>query len=735
MPRPPFPTFSLARAASLVAAAVAAVVVCAAAAGGWASTATPAAGVETAASPRLAVLVLAPYLTFEDLSPSETPALWRLAEEGAVGAMNARTADRNQPNAASGALSISASRWASAAMGASATAADISALQAANDSVLTRPVLGALGSAVRGQGGITGSLSAGNTSAWNSAAVRRPAELAAMDTSGTADSSADRSGSMQQLSGDDGIRLVVVDSPALMFADESTTMTASQSRAAHRAAVAELDETVRHLRRGAPADTFWLIVAPATVEPPGEDPVMGPAIASGRGWSGTLTSPSTHRRGIITNLDVAPTLLDALGLKVPAVMVGSAVTAQPSALPLTTRLAALSAADRSAGALDRLRNVWFTHAFVALSLAACGLAVWAIGRRSRRDASAPTPIAEKIAAPLVLLVCALPPAAWLMLLLRPQPMSVAEAATALGVATAVVLAGLLGVRRLAGAHAADRPVRAALAAPFAASVLTTVIILAEQWLGAPMRAGLLSYSVRSGWRYYGMGNEGAALAVSASIVAVGLCAELLGDSPASHMVRRLALPIVGLAVLVTAAAPFAGANAGVAVWGVVAYGVAWAAMNRVRLTARVVAVIGLVVAVAIVAFAAIDLSSGVSGSTHLGRFVSGAVSGDVVSTGEMVGRKLANNLGYFVVTTYTLLFLGMGGIFVLLRRGSASGLRRAVAPLPALRAALLGVFAGGLMALVSEDSSSVMPALMWVVAIAPALVVALSLPTARQRAE
>ena len=61
---------------------------------------------------------------------------------------------------------------------------------------------------------------------------------------------------------------------------------------------------------------------------------------------------------------------------------------------------------------------------------------------------------------------------------------------------------------------------------------------------------------------------------------------------------------MGLVVLVTAAAPFAGANAGVAVWGVVAYGIAWAAMNGVRLSWRTAGLTLLAVVVAVAALAA-----------------------------------------------------------------------------------------------------------------------------------
>ena len=44
---------------------------------------------------------------------------------------------------------------------------------------------------------------------------------------------------------------------------------------------------------------------------------LGPLVISGPGYSGYATSSSTHRRGLVTNLDITATVLDALGLRAP----------------------------------------------------------------------------------------------------------------------------------------------------------------------------------------------------------------------------------------------------------------------------------------------------------------------------------------------------------------------------------------------------------------------------------
>ena len=682
----------------------------------WAlAAARPApASAATHSRPRVVILVLAPYLTFSDLSPQATPALWKLAEDGAIGAVNARTGDPGDPNAASGALTISAGRWASVATGTPATAGDIEALQALQSGSLTRPVLGSLGRSVHAGGGRTAAVRMGPPQVGGVSDDPRPAELAAMDTSGVVDVA------LKSFSATIGPQLLVVESPGLAAAAESTPSSVAQAEAAHHAAVRELDDAVRLLRAAVPADAILMVVSPATHKSWYEDPDLGVAVVAGPGFKGELTSASTHRDGLVTTLDVAPTILAALGIERGQTMVGTAMSSRPTSSPLAQRLTGYAVADASTGIVDQLREAWFIGGFVVFALLAAALALWTIvrdgGDGTRRFASA-----------VVLLGAAVPPAAWLALFVHAHPESMTSAIVAFGSATAVTLAGLLGVQYLTGGRRRERaPLAGAVSAALAVSSLTALVILADQWLGEPLRTGLFSYSVRSGWRYYGMGNEGAALLVGASLVAIGLTVDALAGSRLHIVARRWAIPILGAVVLVTAAGPFAGANAGVVIWGIVAFATAWTAMNGVRMRPKTIAITVALVAGAVVAFAAIDLATSSGGSTHLARFAGGILSGNLSTTGELVTRKLANNLGLFAATKYTALFIGLAVVFVAMHHGSNSRLRRALEPFPALRGALLGVFIGGLLALVTEDSSSVMPALMWLAALMPALMVALA---------
>jgi hypothetical protein len=313
-------------------------------------------------------------------------------------------------------------------------------------------------------------------------------------------------------------------------------------------------------------------------------------------------------------------------------------------------------------------------------------------------------------------VLSVPAAAWIALLAARSPSSPRDAAIALGIAWLAVFAVALAVRWSAGSPTA--------LAGLAGS--TVLLILIDQWFGGPLQSGLFSYSTRAGWRYYGIGNEGSALAVGAALAGVGLACDLAVRRRWAPTLRRYAIPVVGVIVLITAAAPFAGANAGVAVWGAVAFAVAWLRMNRIPFTARTMAWTGVVVVALVGALAAVDLL-GIGGGTHIGRFFLQVAQGGS-GAGELVRRKALNNLSYVTQTPYSWLALTIALALGLERIVRPRPLATASAGFPAYSAALIGVVAGSVVALLTEDSGVVMPALMLLAGALPGLYLALREP-------
>ena len=386
-------------------------------------------------------------------------------------------------------------------------------------------------------------------------------------------------------------------------------------------------------------------------------------------------------------------------------MVGRPVFARPDDSPLAEKIAALSQMGTTAGSVDKLRDLYFTPAFAWFAVICTLIALVASFLRPRWLKTA--------AGGLLLLVLTAPPAAWVALLLARSPGSPTSAAVAFGAAWLVTFAAAVAVQRLVGA-------RAALACVAAD---TALLVMLDQWFGGPLSSGLFSYSIRAGWRYYGIGNEGSALAVAGAVAALGLATDLATGSRWEGVLRRFGIPAVGAVVLVTAAAPFAGANAGVAVWGVIAFAVAWLRINRVRFSVRSVLLLTGAVAAFVAIVVLLDAVGG-DGGTHIGRFFAGFAGGGS-GVWEMVSRKALNNVRYVTQTPYSWLALAIAAALAVGWWVRPRPLRPALEHSPAYAGALLGILAGAVVALLTEDSGIVMPALMLLAGAMPALHLAL----------
>ena len=187
--------------------------------------------------------------------------------------------------------------------------------------------------------------------------------------------------------------------------------------------------------------------------------------------------------------------------------------------------------------------------------------------------------------------------------------------------------------------------------------------------------------------------------------------------------------MVGAIVLVTAAAPFAGANAGVAVWGAIAFAVAWLRMNRIPLTARTVAWTGAVVVLLVGALAAVDLLGSRRRNAHravlppagagwIGRCGAGAAQG---AQQPRLRDADARIRGWRSPSRWP---------WASRDWSARDRSRAALSGFPAYAGALVGVVVGSVVALLTEDSGVVMPALMLLTGALPALYLALREPSA-----
>jgi len=706
-------------------------------------------------------VVLAPYLVWEDLTPTATPTLMRLAQNGAIGAANVRGRVRGPggvPSPTESALGISAGAWALPPLDSlasfvatesyegSGTAADayrrvfgaplgsarigylgLPEVQRFNEDASTDAFVGVLGQAIADAGGLTAAV--GNSDlGYPETTVRfeRPSAVVGADLTGKVnagdvssallvESAASPYGRrtdmgrfaaalqrVDQLTASHrGPSLVVLDPGDLTRAREFSSQATTEAAYTHRiAALRALDEVVALAAQSAGDDGVVIVVSQALNTSQDGDPEgLGPCIVAGPGWSGYLTSASTHRAGVVTNLDVTATILDQLGIVRPVEVLGNPMSSVAGPPAIETRVTHLQAMNAAATSIEIAKgsvlNLYIGFAVVLLLIAAFVVSRAHLWREptSRRVAS--------LVQGAVLLALAIPISSWLMFIVVRYPGSAVTAVLTLLGISLVLWAGALALWRWGTPR---MPV-------IALTSLTVIIILAEQYFGAPLSfVSFFGYSPLPAARFYGMGNEAASILFGASLAGLALVLDEWRAASWAPTAKRYGIAVLGVLVVGTAAAPFLGANVGVAIWGTVGYGLAWMLMNGRRITWRTVALLLVGVVLLIAVFAAVDLLGG-GEQTHLGRSLSSAEQGGAGELWTIAVRKAETNMRVFTRTNWSWVLVAVLGFLGFMRFRPKGDFADTLTENPRYADAITVTLIAGGLAFFTEDSGIVIPAL------------------------
>jgi hypothetical protein len=402
--------------------------------------------------------------------------------------------------------------------------------------------------------------------------------------------------------------------------------------------------------------------------PPPRNRALAIGIA-GRGFHGDLTSDSTRLDGYVLSTDVAPTILERLGVGVPPQMSGQAIRAEGTVDPaavteLGDRMAVIS--ERRGAVIGLSLLVWIAALALAIALtrgAAARLGVRMVGL-------------AVVYLPLVLLLgAALEPGETVETLL-----------TMLG---APLLAGL--TLRLFGGYRA-------LAV---GSGLTVLAYAVDVIAGSPLTAlSLLGPNPGLGVRFYGIGNELEALL--AVLIVAGIGAGLAGFAPrASPRACVAAFLAVGVCAAFIFAAGRFGADVGAAIVFPVGAAVAAAAIAARR---RRSALLVIALPFAVLALLALgDLLSGAN--AHLTRSVLDA--GGLGDLGDVAQRRLqlsAHSFSRPIVFVFLPLIAAVAALAVVRR----DRLRAWLDGRPALRAGLIGAVAATAVGTLANDSGALL---------------------------
>lgn len=722
------------------------------------------------AKPRRVVVLLAPYLTWADITPDRTPNMASLAERSILANMNVRagavtggsTPDR-------GAIVLSAGAPIELADGALnaysssetvglATAADVYRQYFGADHGSAAVVylgqprqvlanvqtqldnrIGALGSAAHAAGAITAAIGCSDIGYLGDPAhASRPAGEAAADESGTVDAG-DVSHAVltKDPSSPYGVRanssailreyrdaisqgtsaLVVIDPGDLYRANTIASSTTSEAAAAARdVALESTDRILGDIVSTLGPDDSVIVMAQAVLTVPDQPAGYGPLIIGGPGGAGLGVAASTHRDGLVTEMDVSATIVDLLGGTPPQVMIGSHIDVARTLRGATVpqRIAYLDRLNTTSVAVETVR-MGTVNAFIIIAV----IVMLGAALILYRGADGVPAWLYTVARAAVLLLMCFQLAAILQFLVWRWPTTGSQVLTALALvgALALGLALLIGRGRRPWI-----PIALIMGA-------TALALLVDQWAGAPLSlAQIFGYSPLLGARYYGMGNEMAGVLLGAGMMAFALVLDANREARWARFARVWLWPLLGVVCLVTAAAPFWGANVGTVAWMTVGFLVGWMLLNGRKVwTWRNLVIIVVIIAIVVAGLSVVDLLGGASSETHLGRAVSGVLNGGIGTLWTIIVRKAETNVRVLGRTNWTWLLMAVLLLLGYMRwrpRGEFAELLREN---PAFSAALAACLFAGVTGYFTEDSGIIIPALMFI----PVGVTALYLMLAR----
>jgi hypothetical protein len=403
---------------------------------------------------------------------------------------------------------------------------------------------------------------------------------------------------------------------------------------------------------------------------------------------GYLQSPSTQRLGLLTLTDLAPTILDQLGVVVPKGMIGHGLrvrtTNGPAPLARLQNLNSL-AAYRERIYLPLTKGYVIFQTLIYLATILLFSSRGGVGKSSRWLERIVLGIA---AWPLATFVFRMIPGAWHL--------------GAFGGAVVLLLDGLLvWIARRRPTHRLSSLSRILFG--------TVALIVIDVCFGARLQqASILGYSPHTAARFTGIGNAAFASLVVCCVLWVGIHVQF-GEHRRNALITAT---IVCALVFVVDGAPWLGSDVGGILTMAPVFGLLLFVLAGRKLTVRV----GVVAATATIAVlgltALFDLGRPAEKRSHLGRFVLD-IGKDNSTFSTTIGRKIATNVRVFSGSFWTWI-VPVIAVTLLFFLGAQRGWERDLPVRSALRAALVASLLAGLLGFAVNDSGTVVTALVFV---------------------
>ncbi len=443
--------------------------------------------------------------------------------------------------------------------------------------------------------------------------------------------------------------------------------------------------------------TLIIIVTPSP--PMNEDfrviQQLTPLVLFGPGYSsGTLVSESTKRPGIVTSVDIAPTVFKFLSLPSPYYLSGRPLERVKKQVSLNT----LTRLNSKFILVDGLRKTLIIS-YVIIEILALSLALISLFFESWRKRPA-----RNVILGLLLFSLALPIGI----------LAVSIFNYSLTSALAYVLSLIfISVLVVALAQLLFRNLYTALLF----IVLINIGVLVVNLLGGGQLnlTSIFGYSPIVAGRFYGIGNQSMSLLLASLLLAAALWLESRSKSGKLSSNNRAESFLVGgvfLTAIFLIGFPSLGANTGGTITAVVSCSVAYAYLFNLKLGGKKFILVILIALLATMTFILVDAYL-LPGSSHMGRFWQQVAKGGGSQLKLVIQRKLAANLRIMRYTSWSYLLFTIMVSLILLRFAPAEKVKMQIfSRYPYVASSTIGGLVGSLAGALVNDSGISIPALM-----------------------
>lgn len=458
------------------------------------------------------------------------------------------------------------------------------------------------------------------------------------------------------------------------------------------------------------ANQMIMLVSPAVNSVAAKDKaLLSPLLMWSDQSSGLLTSATTRQNGLVSGLDVLPTVLTWLDVPVPKGLTGHSIYRTEGDLSQL-----LSQVEQIHHTYATRPSVLYTYVMLQIVTVGCAALLWMWGRR--REGVGLSRVRRGVRLALLALL-------WFPALL------LLEAALDWKVHGSLIL-GVLIMAALAIAFWQENQSLAEIT--LGVSAITVAAVCLDGWTGATlMRQSFLGYDPVIGARFYGLGNEYEGVIIGGTVMLVASLYQLYRERTRVLPVAGLALPggslLVCAVVLYYMVAPNLGTDAGGFLAGLIGLFVAFARLHDLRIGKKGLLLLtgGLVLGVFGLMTASLLSDQPL---THVGRVSQQILAGEWGEVGQMVERKLAMNVRLIRVSIWSKVFAVSLIALGLLSLKNDRFLRHLAQDTPYLVKGFAGVIAGSLAGLALNDSGIVTAATCISFLIVPALYAALEEP-------